>query len=236
MNQRKPISAKSSILKLNPFLDKRRILRVGGRLNKAERCLEANNPVLIAGKSTVANLLVHHLMIHEQGQHQGRYFTEGAIRSHGFRITGAKRLSSTVLYKCVKCRKLKGKQEHQKMADLPIDRVTPAPPFSSVSVDTFRPWTVVTRKTRGGQAHNKRWAIIFTCLTTRGIHIEMIEDMSSSSFIHALRRFISLRGPVKEFRSDRGTNFVGATDGLRINRVNVEDGQISNFLYNTDTI
>ena len=230
MNQRKPISAKSSILKLNPILDKRRILRVGGRLNKAERCLEANNPVLIPGKSSIANLLVHHY--HEQIQHQGRYFTEGAIRSHGFRITGAKRLSSTVLYKCVKCRKLRGKQEHQKMADLPVDRVTPAPPFSSVSVDTFRPWTVVTRKTRG-QAHNKRWAIIFTCPTTRGIHIELIEDMSSSSFIHALRRFISLRGPVKEFHSDRGTNFVGATDDLRINTVNVEDGQISNFLYNS---
>ena len=167
--------------------------------------------------------------------HQGRYFTEGAIRSHGFWMTGAKRLISTVLYKCVKCRKLKGKQEHQKMADLPVDRVTPAPPFSSVSVDTFRPWTVVTRKTRR-QAHNKRWAIIFTCLTTRLIHIELIEDMSSSSFINALRPFISLRGPVKEFCSDRGTNFVGATDDLRMNTINAEDGQISNFLYNTDTI
>ena len=68
---------------------------------------------------------------------------------------------------------------------------------SAVGVDTFGPWTVVTRKTRGGQAHNNRWAIIFTCLTTRGIHIELVEEMSSSSFINALHRFISLRGPVK---------------------------------------
>jgi hypothetical protein len=65
--------------------------------------------------------------------------------------------------------KLRGKVEVQKMADLPEDRRTPGPPFSAVGVDTFGPWNVTIRRTRGGAAQSKRWAIIFTCLTTRAV-------------------------------------------------------------------
>jgi hypothetical protein len=53
-------------------------------------------------------------------------------------------------------------------------------------------------------------------MATRAVHLEVIEDMSSSSFINALRRFIALRGPVLELRSDRGTNFVGAAGELQL--------------------
>ncbi|XP_052254912.1 uncharacterized protein LOC127860679 [Dreissena polymorpha] len=142
--------------------------------------------------------------------HQGRHYTEGAIRNHGYWIVGVKRLVSSIIYQCVTCRRLRGNFVNQQMANLPEDRLTPGPPFTYVGVDTFGPWPVVTRRTRGGIAESKRWAIIFVCLVTRASHIEVIEDMSSSDFINALRRFISVRGPVKEFRSDRGTNFVGA--------------------------
>lgn len=80
-------------------------------------------------------------------------------------------------------------------------------------------------KTRGGSANNKSWAILFTCLTTRAVHIEIVEDMSSSSFINALKRFQSIRGPVKIYRSDRGSNFIGAVKELKFQAVRVEDGK-----------
>ena len=48
--------------------------------------------------------------------------------------------------------------------------------------------------------------------------------------INALRRFISIRGPVKEIRSDRGSNFVGSVDDLNANVINVEDNTTSAFL------
>lgn len=122
------------------------------------------------------------------------------------------------------------------MSDLPVDRVTPCPPFTYVGVDTFGPWYIVTRRTRGGQANSKRWAIMFSCLASRGIHIEVIEQLTSSSFINALRRFVALRGCVKEFRSDRGTNFIGATKELNINIINVEDKSVQHFLFENGTI
>lgn len=83
------------------------------------------------------------------------------------------------------------------MAELPKDKVNPEPPFTRVGVDVFGPWAVVTRCTRGGSAYSKRWAVLFTCLCTRAVHIELIESMSASSFINALRRLFSVRGPAK---------------------------------------
>ena len=153
---------------------------------------------------------------HEQVKHQGRHLTEGALRSGGYWIMGAKNLISSYIHDCFTCRRFRGKFGEQLMADLPADRVTPSPPFSHIGVDVFGPWQVLSRKTRGGLANDKRWAVLFTCLTIRAVHIEVIEELSTSSFINAFRRFTSVRGPVKVVRSDRGTNFIGAESELKV--------------------
>jgi hypothetical protein len=224
----------SPILKLNPVIDEQGMLRVGGRLSRAEISIKEKHPLIIPGRHHIAILLIR--QYHENVKHQGRHFTEGAVRASGLWITGAKRLIASLIHACVPCRKLRGKLEMQKMSDLPADRLAPGPPFTSVGVDTFGPWSVTARRTRGGQAHAKRWAILFTCLVTRAIHIEVIEDMGASGFINAVRRFISIRGKVTEFRSDRGTNFVGATDALKIDAINVEDGPLKEFLYDKGVV
>lgn len=46
--------------------------------------------------------------------------------------------------------------------------------------------------------------------------MEVVESLSTSSFINTLRRFTAIRGPARLFRLDRGTNFVGACKGLGI--------------------
>lgn len=118
------------------------------------------------------------------------------------------------------------------MGNLPECRTRPSPRFTYVGVDAFVPWEITTRNTRGGSVNSKRWGILFTCLTCRAVHIELEEDMSSPTFINALRRFVAFRGKVAEFRSDRGTNFVGSTDALGIAAVNVESLSMKNFLTN----
>lgn len=47
-------------------------------------------------------------------------------------------------------------------------------------------------------------------MATKALHIELVEDLSSESFIFALKRFISRRGKVKNLYSDNGRNCVGA--------------------------
>lgn len=65
-------------------------------------------------------------------------------------MTGCKRLISSLIHKCVTCRRLREKLAYQKMSDLPADRIVPGqPPFTSVGVDIFGPWEVVTRRTEG---------------------------------------------------------------------------------------
>ena len=101
------------------------------------------------------------------------------------------------------------------MVDLPPVRVSASPPFTHVGIDVFGPWSVRTLRARGGVLHSKRWACIFCCFSSRAIHIEVIESMDTSSFINALRRFFSLRGPATDLYSDCGTNFIGACNEFR---------------------
>ena len=228
IRNKEPLPNSSPLVTLNPIIDPDGILRVGGRLKDATISTNEKNPIIIPKGHHIATLLARHY--HEVVKHQGRHLTEGAVRMAGYWIIGGKRLVSSIIHKCVKCRKLRGRGERQKMADLPPDRLEPAPPFTYVGLDTFGPWSVVTRRTRGGAANSKRWAILFTCLATRAIHLEVVEDMGTSSFVNALRRFIAIRGNVVNFRSDRGTNFVGSTDYLSVDAINVEDGPIKDFM------
>ena len=188
------IRAKRSLMKgsplyrLDPYLDNDGVLRVGGRLRKSKLTSKEKNPIIIPGKHHIATLLVQYH--HEAVKYQGRHFTEGAVRSAGLWIASRRRLVSSIIFKCIACRKLRGKVECQKMADLPETRLLETSPFTYVGVDTLGPWYIITRRTRGGQANGKRLAILFTCLCIRAIHIEVVEEMSSSAFINALRRFV----------------------------------------------
>lgn len=143
----------STIISLNPVLDGNGLLRVGGRLNRSSLSSDEKNPIILPGKHHISRLLVQHY--HESVHHQGRMFTEGGVRSAGLWITGGKRLVSSVIHKCVICRKLRGHFGCQKMSDLPVDRVEQTYPFSCVGVDVFGPWYVVSRRIRGGQASSK---------------------------------------------------------------------------------
>lgn len=102
----------------------------------------------------------------------------------------------------------------QRMADLPPDRMETAPPFTNVGFDVFGPWKIQTRKLGGGTSNSKRWGLVFTCLNSRAVHIEVLEAMDACAFICGLRRFFAIRGPAVKLRCDRGTNFVGGKSEL----------------------
>ncbi|KAI4894756.1 hypothetical protein NFI96_009065 [Prochilodus magdalenae] len=215
LNHGKPIPKQSPLQKLSPVLQNG-LISVGGRLKHSEIENFEKSPVILPKDSHISLLLTRHH--HELVKHQGRHLTEGAIRAAGFWLIGGKRLVNSVIHKCVICRKLRGKQEQQRMADLPPERLKTCPPFTYVGLDVFGPWAIATRRTRGGQAESKRWAIMFTCMSARAVHIEVIESLDTSSCINALRRFFALRGPAKLLLSDRGTNFAGASKELGMDK------------------
>ena len=125
--------------------------------------------------------------------------THNATRQAGYYIINGHSLTSNIEAKYVVCRKLPvcGHPQNQRMADLPPERVTSAPPFSYTGMDVFGLFYI-----KEGRKELKRWGLIFTCLSSRAIHLETLNSMTRDSFLNALRLFISRRGKVRELRCE----------------------------------
>ena len=95
------------------------------------------------------------------------------------------------------------------MASLPKDRICEEPPFTYCGVDLFGPFVV-----KEGSKELKRYGTLFNCLSSRTIHIEVANSLSTDCFLMCLWRFIGRRGNVRLIRSDDGTNFVRASTEL----------------------
>ncbi|XP_038069094.1 uncharacterized protein LOC119738319 [Patiria miniata] len=213
----------SSLFRLDPFIDEDGVMRVGGRIQKAETSFGFKHPAILPRKHCVTEMIVRYF--HQQVAHQGRGMTTQAVRSNGFWIIGCSSAVASLIHRCVKCRRLYSKPGEQKMANLPEDRLQPAPPFTYCGVDYFGPWTV-----KEGRREVKRYGVLFTCMASRAIHIEVANSLTTDAFINALRRFTAVRGSVRLLRSDQGTNFVGAESELKRALEEIDQTKVQHFL------
>lgn len=111
---------------------------------------------------------------------------------------------------CYTCRKYKAQGLTFKMSDMPSVRLRAhLSAFTRARIDTWGPMnvTIFWRSV-------KRWICLFTCLSSRGVHLEMAYSLDTSSFIAALSRFQNHRGVSASYHSDNGRNFVGAQGGI----------------------
>ncbi|XP_068697094.1 uncharacterized protein [Montipora foliosa] len=202
-----PHVRKSSCLRrLDPVLIDG-LLRVGGRLSLASKPFYYQHQIILPKNDHVSNLLVEH---YQMSGHSGREYVLSLLRERFWVVKGSSAVRK-VLSRCTRCRRHQGPLCEQKMADLPVDRLTTdQPPFTSVGVDFFGPLQV-----RRGRSLLKRYGVIFTCLAIRAVHIEVAHSLDTDSFLLALRRFIARRGQVKQIRSDNGTNFTSGEKELR---------------------
>ncbi|KAG6454118.1 hypothetical protein O3G_MSEX008494 [Manduca sexta] len=198
---------KSTINQLNPFLDKNNILRVGGRLRNTHLDPEMKHPIIIPGHCRLAELLID--QSHELTFHGGARLTSAFLR-HKYWIIGGNNIVKKRLRGCVTCKRHDPVKHNQIMGDLPAARTTPTRPFYHTGVDYTGFVDVKSNKGRGVKT-SKGYIAVFVCMVTKAVHLELVSDLSSSSFLSALRRMAARRGTPRHIYSDNGTNFVGAS-------------------------
>ena len=62
----------------------------------------------------------------------------------------------------------------------------------------------------------KYYGVIFTCLNTRAVHLELAVDYSTMEYIQLLRRFFAIGGYLHEMLSDNGSQLVRAEKELQL--------------------
>ena len=188
---------------LSPFSDEKGVIRVGGRVDEAFVSYETRHPALLPSDHWISWLITRHA--HQYG-HNGVAATTAKTRTK-FWILKANKLSKSVKFKCGFCREMAHKTETQLMANLPALRLTPyTPPFYITACDYFGPYKVKISRNRTA----KHYGVLFTCLNTRAVHLEMAVDCSTMEFLQVLRRFFAIRGQPAVIMSDNGSQFVGA--------------------------
>ena len=113
--------------RLDPFLDDDGLIRVGGRIKRASLSFTTKHPIILPRESHATNLLVQ--SCHTNVNHMGRGTTHNELRQRGYWLIGGTSVVSNYITRYVVCRRLCGFLQHQKMADLPKDRIEPSPPF-----------------------------------------------------------------------------------------------------------
>lgn len=208
LSQNKSLPRENKLKKLDPYLEED-IIKVGGRIQNSKIPERSKHPILLPNKNEIVELIIKEQ--HKNLGHMGRETLVATLRSK-YWIIGINSAVKKLMSNCLTCKRLNCKPISQKMASLPSDRVTgDIPAFENTALDYFGPFDVVN-----GRKHEKRYGVIFSCLASRAIHLELSYSLSTDSFINSLRRFVSRRGNVKCIRSDNGTNLRGGEKELKV--------------------
>ena len=124
------IKTYSSLYQLDPFVDDDGILRVSGRLRRASLSDDMKFPIILPRNNHVTTLIVRYF-------HERTTMTLNEVRLNEFWIISGSLVVSSIISSCVKCKKLPGAVQEQRMSDLPEDRLETAPPFTDCAVDYF---------------------------------------------------------------------------------------------------
>ena len=203
------LSQNSALKKLTPVIFKG-LLRVSKRIEKAPVPFDVRHPIILPSDHHVTQLIFED---HHRNGERGRMANTWASLRNKYWVVRGSITVRKIWGKCISCKKRREKEQagRQIMTELPEKQLTPGnPPFYFTGVDYFGLLYV-----KQDRKLVKRYGYLFTCLTMSAVLVEISPDLSSSSFIHALRRFIGRRVKPRKIFIDNGTNLVGAEKELR---------------------
>lgn len=196
--------------RLCPRLREDEIYVVGDRATRwMEMSYNKNEVILLPYEHRFSRLYAEY--IHNRG-HYGVSTTASKIRSR-FWIVKLLKMTKSIKHNCIMCKRLDKKLSEQVMGKLPEERLKPAPAWHCTAIDLFGPFKIkdeVKKRTTG-----KAYGVIFNCLGTRAVYVDLAADYSTEKFLMVLRRFVSLRGYPSKLYSDNGPQLVAANEELK---------------------
>uniref|UniRef100_A0A8R1XP54 Integrase_H2C2 domain-containing protein n=1 Tax=Onchocerca volvulus TaxID=6282 RepID=A0A8R1XP54_ONCVO len=152
------------------------------RLQIPDKRKDVSYAIYLPRYNKITELIIQHY--HEEMLHAGIAHTISELRKL-YWIPKGRTEVKRVLNKCTRCKRWKAKPfKLPPMPNYPESRIKPSRTFARIGLDYLGPITV---KTEIGS--RKRWIALFTCCTTRAVHLELVNDLAAESFLNALRRF-----------------------------------------------
>ena len=196
------------VKQFNLFIDENKILCCEGRIHHSTVAETAKRPILLPTKHHFTNLVVHES--HNNVHHNGIRETLNAIREK-FWISRGREVVKQIVRRCVVCKKIEGKVfKSVKAPPLPACRVSEDPLFSNTGIDFAGPLYVKD------DSKQKTYICLYTCVSTRAIHLELAEDLSVRTFPLAFRRFTSRRGVPTRLLSDNAKTFKAVAKEVKL--------------------
>ncbi len=187
------------------FRDDDGVWRCGGRLANANLPFTTKHPALLDRRHVFTTLVVKDA--HERVFHNGTKETLTQVRTQYWIVKGRSFIRQ-IIRKCVTCRRYDGLPHHgPPPPPLPEFRVTRTPPFAYTGVDFAGP---LYTQTSGSGGSSKVWMCLYTCCTTRAVHLDLVQDMNAHSFIRCLKRFTARRGLPHKMLSNNAITFKSA--------------------------
>ena len=175
-------------------------IRAKGKISKSQLGFNAKLPILLHWKHHAVELFLRYE--HQDNQHEGTEHVRNIVQQNMW-ILGIPNALRSIKNKCFTCRKGRAQTIAPVMFDLPEERLDASTDFTNVGVDYFGLFIV-----KIGRRNEKQWCCLFTCLTMRAVHIEVVPKLDTDSCINAIMRFIARRGKPSTIISDNPTNFV----------------------------
>lgn len=177
---------------LDPFLNNKGLICVGGRLRHARISEGAKHPMILPGKHRITRLIfkAEHIRLHHCGPEQ----LLTSIR-HKYWILSGRREARRITRSCLNCFRLHPSGARVKMGDIPEARIAGfLRPFAVSGVDYAGPLKIQESRRRGRVHISKAYVAVFVCFNTKAVHLELITDLTTEAFLAALRRFTGRRG------------------------------------------
>lgn len=186
------------------------LIHCRGRLHNSDLSPESKFPVLLPRKSWLTSLLTQKK--HEQVLHGGVSDTLASLRET-YWIPKGRQIVKNLLKSCIVCKTIEGRTlKLPGPPPLPEERVVYTKPFETVGIDYTGAISITSND---DSVPRKYYVCLFTCATTRAIHLELANDMSALTFLNLLRRFVARRSSPKIIISDNGSNFTNTAKFLK---------------------